>query len=98
MTKTELIEEVQRLTVENGLLTKKYKWLQEKEEQMNEILSGSYFAPTANERGAGRKPIASDEIRVGINGCRAQGMTFRQISDKMGVSVGFIHKTYRSTL
>lgn len=45
-----------------------------------------------NERGAGRKPSMTDEIKQNIINDREIGMTYKQLSAKHGYSVGIIHK------
>lgn len=45
-----------------------------------------------NERGAGRKPTMTPQKKQAIIEDRATGMTFKQLSEKHGYSVGIIHK------
>lgn len=45
-----------------------------------------------NERGAGRKPSMTSQKKQAIIEDRATGMTFKQLSEKHGYSVGIIHK------
>lgn len=45
-----------------------------------------------NERGAGRKPSMTSQEKQSIINDRAAGMTFKQLSEKHGYSVGIIHK------
>ena len=45
-----------------------------------------------NERGAGRKPSMTPQEKQSILKDRATGMTFKQLSEKHGYSVGIIHK------
>lgn len=45
-----------------------------------------------NERGAGRKPSMTPQEKQSIIKDRAVGMTFKQLSEKYGHSVGIIHK------
>lgn len=45
-----------------------------------------------NERGAGRKSSMTTQTKQYIKNDRANGMTFKQLSEKYGYSVGTIHK------
>lgn len=45
-----------------------------------------------NERGAGRKPSMTSQEKQAILKDRSTGMTFKQLSEKHGYSVGIIHK------
>lgn len=45
-----------------------------------------------NERGAGRKSSMTTQTKQYIKNDRANGMTFKQLSEKYGYSVGIIHK------
>ena len=44
-----------------------------------------------NERGAGRKPSMTPQAKQAILNDRAAGMTFKQLAEKHGYSVGTIH-------
>ena len=95
-TKDELIAEIERLASIITAQEKELQHLRSRENQMNEVLSAHYWAQTKNERGAGRKPTPiTDEMKNTISNYKQQGMTFKQISEKMGLSVGFIHKVYQ---
>ena len=75
-------ESVQKLINEHAALKAEYE----------KKLSESYWAQGKNERGAGRKPKLTDETAAEIRACRAEGMTFRAIADKTGLSLGLVHK------
>ena len=88
-----LKEEFQRLEDERDMLLKK---VQEQQEQINEMISGKYWEPTKNERGAGRKPKPRDGVKGKILECIDGGMTYKQTAEKVGLSVGLVHKIYHS--
>jgi DNA-directed RNA polymerase specialized sigma24 family protein len=39
--------------------------------------------------------MATDAVKNTVRGYRQQGMTYQAIADKMDMSVGFVHKTYK---
>ena len=49
-----------------------------------------------NERGAGRKPKITEDVKEAVRCYRAVGMTYRAIADRMGFSVGLIYKASKA--
>lgn len=93
-TKADLIKEVDQLKAIIENQEKELSRLRAKEAEANAIISGKYFEPTQNERGAGRKPKITREIKEEVDACKNQGMTYREIAEKMGLSLGYVHKVY----
>ena len=81
MTLDQLIAENKRLM----------EYINELEEERRLWLAGQYWQLEHNERGAGRKPKVTESIKAKILEYRAQGMTFREISEKTGLSLGAVH-------
>lgn len=93
-------EELQQLKNEYHLMTKELEECKVEKEnlkkQCNDMISGKYWEPTKNERGAGRKSIVTDKLKEDVNINRASGMTIKEISEKMGISTGLVHKILNS--
>ena len=93
----ELMAEIARLTAINEAQAKELERLRTKEKEMNEIISGEYFKPIRNERNAGRKPVnVTAELKESITSYRKQGLSFKEISKNVGLSVGTVHKICRT--
>lgn len=93
-------EELQKLKNERDLLSRELEECEAEKEklqkQCNEMISGKYWEPTKNERGAGRKSIITDKLKNDVNINRASGMTIKEISEKIGISTGLVHKILNS--
>lgn len=53
-------------------------------------------APKHNERGAGRKPVTTKEDIEYILELRAQGLSYKKISDKTGFAVGTVYNVVKN--
>ena len=84
-TREELISEIEKLYAEK----ENFQIL--KNEHQRKISEG-YQTPIKNERGAGRKPKITPGITETVRGYRAEGMTYREIAEKTGLSLGLVHK------
>ena len=71
-----------------------HKLIKERNELVlqNEDLKKQKGVKIHNERGAGRKPTMTLREKQAIIADRTKGMTFKQLSEKHGYSVGIIHK------
>ncbi|MCL2853934.1 MAG: hypothetical protein FWE20_13090 [Defluviitaleaceae bacterium] len=47
-----------------------------------------------NERGAGRKPTLTRALVADVKALKGTGVSFREISKSLGVSLGLAHKAY----
>ena len=57
-------------------------------------LSEDVVQKTKNERGAGRKPILTKALLADVKNMKAAGLSFREISKSLGISLGLVHKAY----
>ena len=83
---------IQNLNVEIEQLRQEESEVQYLKNELKMKLSDAYWAPTKNERGAGRKPKISSMLIADVKQKRNQGFTFKAIAEEMNISVGLAHK------
>lgn len=86
-TRADLITEINRLEAKIDALETELKHIHELKNE-----------PSKNERNAGRKTIITDEMTFAVDQYRKDGLTYRQIADEMGISVGLVHKIYNRSV
>jgi transcriptional regulator with XRE-family HTH domain len=88
----ELEKENAQLKEELNGYKREAKRVQELKDEYQAILAEEYWKPVNNERGAGRKPKLNDELTTKVIALHKKGMTQREISIRLGVSVGLVNK------
>ena len=91
-TKQDFINEIDRLQRMNYSLYKDIKHI----ESDYQLQNNQVLPKPANERGAGRKPILSDNSIKLIKLYREKGESIRTIARWLNISVGTVHKVISS--